>query len=104
MGFFDWNSTRQIIDDYQYQREEALRNKLALIKWSRTMQMEKKFCVIGECSGNKMALNRTWCATEDQAIAHAASLLRERSDVKLYVVEVKKVVQTKADYEVLSID
>ena len=96
MGFFDWNSTRQVIDDYQYQREEALRNKLALIKWSRTMQMEKKFCVIGD---------KTWCATEDQAIAHAlASLLRGRSDVKLYVVEVKKLVQAKADYEVLSID
>jgi hypothetical protein len=69
----------------------------------RSMKMENKFCVIGDSSANSKSFNRTWFATLDAATEHAAQLLRGRESTKLLVVEVKRQVQPKTDYEVVDV-
>lgn len=67
------------------------------------MPMDKRFCVIGHQGPLRFAAyGRKWMTTEEEAVGHAESLLRnESSKVKngepdeVYVVEVKKIVMTE---------
>lgn len=60
--------------------------------------MAKKFCVIGpKCGRNVSEYDRRWFPTEDEAVEHAESLLRDRQpgSSPAFVVEVKQVVEVK---------
>lgn len=63
-----------------------------------------KFCVIAKTVQPNNKIPRKWMDSEDEAIAHAGSILAnycyQRDNTKLVVVEAKCIVERKADFDV----
>lgn len=49
--------------------------------------IEKPFCVIGECSGMRLAIPRHWKAQKEEAIQHAQQLLDTQGNISKAVSE-----------------
>lgn len=73
--------------------------------------IEKPFCVIGECSGVRLAIPRQWRARREDAIQHAQQLLDRPENIKnstteLIVVQAVTIVRVRprVQFDVINID